>query len=92
MVNAIATIKIMPESPDVDLKHIEKEALKIIQHFAGKGDTRVEVIPVAFGLNSVNITFIMDEKLGSPDSIEDKLQAIKGVNSVETTDVRRAIG
>ena len=92
MANAIATIRIMPESPDVDLKHIEKEALKVILNFAGKGDTKTEVIPVAFGLKSVNITFIMDEKLGSPDSIEGQLQSIDGVNSVETIDVRRAIG
>lgn len=92
MANAIATIRIMPESPDVDLKHIEVEALKIILDFAGKGDTKTEIVPVAFGLNSVNITFIMDEKLGSPDSIEGKLLAIEGVNSAETIDVRRAIG
>jgi len=92
MANAIATIRIMPESPDIDLKHIETEAKKIILGFAGKGDTKTEVIPVAFGLKSVNITFIMDEKLGSPDAIEGKLQSIKGVNSVETIDVRRAIG
>ncbi len=92
MANAIVTIKIMPESPDEDLKHIETEALKMILKFAGKGDTRTEVIPVAFGLKSVNITFIMDENLGSPDAIEGELSSIKGVNSVETTDVRRAIG
>jgi len=49
MANAIATIKIMPESPDEDLKHIETEALKIIQAFAGKGDTKTEIVPVAFG-------------------------------------------
>jgi len=43
-------------------------------------------------LNSVNLTFIMDEALGSPDAIEKELLAIKGVNSAETIDVRRAIG
>ena len=92
MANAIATIKIMPESPDVDLHKIEKEALKIILDFAGKGDTRTEIKPVAFGLKSLNITFIMDEALGTPDRIEEQLAAIEGVNSVETTDVRRAVG
>ena len=92
MANAIATIKLMPESPDVDLKKIEHEALKIIHKFAGRGETKTEIKPVAFGLNSVNISFVMDENLGSPDKIEEELSAIPDVNSVETTDVRRTIG
>lgn len=92
MVNTIVTIKMMPESPEVDLKKIEHSALKMILDFAGKGDTKVEVLPVAFGLNSVNITFIMDEAKGSPEPLEIKLATIEGVNSVETIDVRRAIG
>lgn len=82
----------MPESPEVDLKHIEKEALKMILEFAGKGDTKVVVTPIAYGLNAIDITFIMDESLGSPDTLEAKVGTIDGVNSVETTDVRRAIG
>ena len=82
----------MPESPEEDLKKIEEHAMKEILHFAGKGDTKIEIIPVAFGLKSVNITFIMDEKFGGTDPIEQKLSAISGVNSVEVTDVRRAIG
>ena len=92
MANAIATIRIMPESPDSDLKRIEDEALKMILEFAGKGDTRTLVTPIAFGLKSVDITFIMDESLGSPDALAEKVQTIEGVNSVETIDVRRAIG
>jgi elongation factor 1-beta len=92
MANAVVTIRIMPESPEIDLKKIEEHALKEILHFAGKGDTKIEIIPVAFGLKSINITFIMDEKLGGPDPLERKIEAIEGVNSVETIDVRRAIG
>lgn len=92
MVNIIVTLRIMPESPDVDLKHIEVEALKMILDFAGKGDTKIVVTPIAFGLNAVDITFIMDESLGSPDVLEEKIMTINGVNSFETKDVRRAIG
>lgn len=92
MVNTIVTIRIMPESPEVDLKHIEKEALNMILAFAGKGDTKVVVTPIAFGLNAVDITFIMDESIGSPEPLELKVGTVKGVNSVETTDVRRAVG
>lgn len=92
MVNIIVTIRIMPESPDVDLKQVETQALEMILGFAGKGDTKVVISPIAFGLNAVDITFIMDESLGSPDILEEKIMTIEGVNSFETKDVRRAIG
>jgi elongation factor 1-beta len=92
MANAIVTFKIMPESPDVDLKKIEHAALKDIEHHAGKGDTKIEIEPIAFGLKAIKITFIVDEKLGSPDDLAEKIEKIDGVNSVEVIDVRRAIG
>jgi translation elongation factor EF-1beta len=34
----------------------------------------------------------MDEALGSPDALEETIRGIEGVQSVEVTDVRRAIG
>jgi len=92
MANAIITVKIMPESPEVDLAKIEEEAKKIIADFAGEGETKTEQIPVAFGLKSLNIIFVMDEKKGSPDPVAEKITQIEGVNSAEIIDVRRAIG
>ena len=92
MANAIVTIKIMPESPEIDLKKVEITALSMIEEYAGKGDTKVTIEPIAFGLKAINIIFIVDEKLGSPDKITEELEKIDGVNSLETIDVRRAIG
>ena len=34
----------------------------------------------------------MDESKGSTDALEEDIKGIEGVNSVETVDVRRAIG
>jgi translation elongation factor aEF-1 beta len=92
MAKVVVTAKIMPSSPDEDLKRIEIESLKAIAKLVGKGDTRVKIEPVAFGLNSINITFITDESLGSPDAVEDDIMKIPGVNSWQVIDVRRAIG
>lgn len=92
MANAIATIKIMPESPEVDLGAIEAEAKKLIADFAGEGETRTEIEPIAFGLKAVKITFVMDEQLGSPDTVSEKIATLEGVNSAEVVDVRRAVG
>jgi elongation factor 1-beta len=92
MANAIITLKIMPESPDVDLDHVEAEAKKKIIAFAGEGEMRVEIEPIAFGLKAVKIMFVTDEKKGGTDSLEEAIGTIDGVNSVEVIDVRRAIG
>ena len=91
MAEVIITLKIMPDSPEVDLAKIEESATKKIKAFEGEVG-KVEQIPIAFGLKSLNLIFVMDEKKGSTDSLEDDIAAIKGVKSVEVTDVRRAIG
>lgn len=92
MANAIITIKIMPETPDEDLARIESEATTILDHMAGPGDRRTVIEPIAFGLNAINLTFVVDEKKGSADPIAEKINEIPGVQSAEITDVRRAIG
>ena len=92
MANAVVTIRIMPESPETDLHELEAKAKAEIVKFAGKGDTKTTIEPVAFGLSSLSIIFIMDEKIGSPDPVAEKIAKMKGVNSAEITDVRRAIG
>jgi translation elongation factor aEF-1 beta len=92
MGTAITTLTIMPESPSIDLKHIEHEALKLITAFSDDRQKRVDIKPVAFGLQSVNIVFLMDEKKGGTEALEAQISEIDGVQSVECTDVRRIIG
>ena len=92
MANVIVTLKIMPESPEQDLSKITEDALKHIKEFAGDRDTKVEQEPIAFGLNALKILFVMDEKLGTTESLEEDIKSVSGVQSVEVTDVRRAIG
>ena len=81
----------MPENPEINLEIIKKEVKEIVINKAGKGDMKTEIVPVAFGLNSLNVIFVMDEN-NKLDPIENSVKNIEGVNSVEVTDVRRAIG
>ena len=92
MANVVVTLKIMPESPEVDLSKLREAALKHIKEFAGEGDTKVEEEPIAFGLKAIKIFFIMNESIGSTESLEEVITSVEGVQSVEITDVRRAIG
>lgn len=92
MGTAIATLTIMPESPATDLKQIEHEALKLITAFSDERQKKVEIKPVAFGLQSINITFLMDEKKGDTEPLEKQIADIAGVQNVELSDIRRIIG
>ncbi len=91
MAEVVVTVKLMPESLEIDLKTLEDKAKIAIENF-GAEVGKVEIMPVGFGLNSLNIIFVMDEAIGSTDELEKELAGIIGVNSVEVTDVRRAIG
>ena len=92
MASIIITLKIMPADPEVNLSRVEQKAIEEIKNFAGKTEIKRELEPVAFGLNALKITFVMDENIGSTDELEEKISRIEGVNSVEVVDVRRAIG
>lgn len=91
MASVIITFKIMPESPEVDLAEVETIGKQKIAEFGGEVG-KVEIEPIAFGLNALKLIFVMDESKGATDSLEADIEAIKGVNSVEVTDVRRTIG
>jgi len=91
MAEVIVTIKIMPSSPETNLEEIESKAREIIE---GHGKfVKADILPIAFGLKQLNIVFTLDEsKAEMLEAIENKLKEIEGINSVETIDVRRAIG
>lgn len=91
MAQVIITLKIMPESPETNLEEIEDKAKIKIQEFGGEIG-KIEQEPVAFGLNALVFKFVMDESLGSTESLEENIKKIDHVNSVEVTDVRRAVG
>lgn len=92
MATVIVTFKVMPNSPDVDLKAVEHAAMAKITAYAQPKDTRVDIEPIAFGVNALKLTFVMDESQGSTEPLEQQISEIEGVQSVEVVDVRRAIG
>ncbi len=92
MARVIITLRVMQSSPDINLGEVEKQALKMIEKFAGDLQYKSEQQPIAFGLKALMLTFVMDEAKGSTDELESQITGIEGVNSVEVTDVRRAVG
>ncbi len=92
MAKAIVTLKVMPVSPETDMEELNKKSLEVIKEIVGETETKTEIQPVAFGLKSLNIILVMDESIGSPDQISQKISDFEEVNSCEVVDVRRAIG
>jgi elongation factor 1-beta len=92
MARAVVTLKVMPTDPDVDLVNLEEQIKSKIYKFAGMTETKTSIEPIAFGLKAINIIFVMDEAKGTTEPLEKDIQTIEDVNSVEVTDVRRAIG
>lgn len=92
MAKVILTLKVMGSSPDVDMTKVESSVKEKIVALNGEGDMRFKVVPVAFGINSLEVIFVHDEAKGATDVLEDDIGTIEGVESVEVIDVRRAIG
>jgi len=92
MADVILTLRIMPESPEIDLKTLESKVKKKITAFSGESQMKLEQQPVAFGLKALMVTFVMDENKGSTEELEKDIESLEEVQSVEVTDVRRAVG
>ena len=96
MAIVVVTLKIMPKSPEVDLDKVYEESCKKIRDFVDEkhkeGEIRKEIEPIGFGLNALKVLFVMDESIGSTDKLEESIKQLEDVESVEATDVRRAIG
>lgn len=75
-------IKIMPESPDVDL--VALQAL-IKEKLPGTQDLVVE--PIGFGLSSLKAAIVVPDAEGSTEEAEETLRGLEGVESAEIVSV-----
>lgn len=87
MGEVVATIKLMPESPEVDLEKIKKDVEESIPDKVNLH--KIEEEPIAFGLVALNVMVVVGDAEGGTEIIEDKLAQIDDVSNIEVTDVRR---
>jgi len=83
--SVIVTFKIMPEGVETDLDSLGKAIQKEIK------PQRMERIPIAFGLNAIQIIKLVEEKDGEMDRVTDKIKNIKGVKEVEVVGLTRSL-
>lgn len=90
MAIAAIIIKMMPVSPDTNLKEIEERA-KTLMEEQGAQNISFEEHPIAFGLSSIMMKMAWPEEKDT-DIIENSLSKIENVSSASIEDYRRAFG
>ena len=87
MARVIVTLKIMPQSPEVNLDLIKEQAVEKITKYGGEVG-KTEIQPIAFGLNALIINVVMDENRDSED-FEKFIKEIPGVSQVDVAGMTR---
>jgi len=75
-------MKVMPESPEVDLEQLKK-ALR--ERLPGIQDIKEE--PIGFGLKAIKFVAIVNDAGGETDALEKTIGAIPGVERAEIVEV-----
>jgi elongation factor 1-beta len=82
-------IKVMPQSPEVDLEQLKRKI-----EFALPNDARLygfDIQPIAFGVNALLVTVIVGDVEGGTDSIEEVLSRVDGVESIQVVTATRML-
>ncbi|GAA0674747.1 elongation factor 1-beta [Natronoarchaeum mannanilyticum] len=82
-----ASVKVMPQSPDVDLDDLQERLEQSLPE--GAKINGVERDDVAFGLVALLPTVIVPDDAGGTEAVEESFANVDGVESVEVENVGR---
>ncbi|HJJ43514.1 MAG TPA: elongation factor 1-beta [Methanocorpusculum sp.] len=86
MGEVVVILKIMPESPEVDIVKLQAEIRATV---SGIEDMKVE--PIGFGLSSIKIAMVTEDDEGAGDKVEALFSKIPGIDRVEIESLNRLI-
>jgi translation elongation factor aEF-1 beta len=90
MAIAAVKIRILPTSPEVDLEGLKEKIKSLVEQLGGK-NCSFEEEPIAFGLKAIIAFFAWPEEL-ELENLENSLNKIEEVSSLQVIDMRRALG
>jgi elongation factor 1-beta len=79
------TLRIMPESPEVDLAELEELVKKRIRVHS------ITQEPIAFGLKALRVVTSVEDAAGGTEPLEKELASLPGVGSVQVTGLTRVL-
>lgn len=75
----------MPENVEDDIQDLKNRIIQTLEPVVKiRG---VQVRPIAYGLNAINIALITKDEDGASDKLEQIIRGIKGVGDVEIEDM-----
>lgn len=83
----VAALKIMPESPEVDLDRLRSDVEGVLPEGTELQGTDTE--DVAFGLTALLATVSLADAEGGTDPVQEAFEGLDGVESVQVTEVSR---
>lgn len=80
-------VKVMPNSPDVDLEELEARLAEALPEGAELNDTAHE--DVAFGLTAIIAMVVVPDDAGGTEAVEEAFAGVEAVESVSIENITR---
>lgn len=88
MAKLIARLKILPTDIDVDLDQLAKRIEEEVSSIAELYNYYIE--PIAFGLSALIADFLLEEKEGGTEPLENALKKVEGVGEIDVVAISRS--